>query len=66
MCQTSLVVKERLNGPAAAGGKAHYYGIAIEELCWYGYDGDASRARNDSDLTARRGVWNHFQFSSPI
>ena len=30
--------------------------------------GDANRARDDSDLTVRRGVWNDsdFQNSSPI
>ena len=28
--------------------------------------GDADRARHDSDKTVRRGVWNHFQYSSPI
>ena len=32
----------------------------------YGYAGDANRARDDSDLTIRRGVWNHFQYSGPI
>ena len=26
----------------------------------------ANRASKDSDLTVRRGVWNHFQYSSPI
>ena len=32
----------------------------------YGYAGDANRARDDPDLTVRRGIWNHFQYSSPI
>ena len=32
----------------------------------YGYAGNANRARDDSDLTVRRGVWNHFQYSCPI
>ena len=27
---------------------------------------DANRARDDSDLTVRRGVWNHLQYSSLI
>ena len=37
------LVQESLNGPAGAGGEAHYYGIATEELrC--GYAGDANCA----------------------
>ena len=60
--KTRSFVWERLNGPAGAGGEAHHYGIVTEELR-YGY---ANRARDDSDLTVRRGVWNHFQYSSPI
>ena len=64
MCQDSLV---GLGAPEWTSGEAHYYGIqrANEELR-YGYAGDANRARDDSDLTVRWGVWNHFQHSSPI
>ena len=62
MCQDSLVGQ---NGPAGAGGEAYYYGIATEELR-YGYAGDDNRARDDSDLIVRRGVWKHFQYSCPI
>ena len=46
--KTRLLVQERLNRPAGAGGEAHYYGIATEELR-YGYARDANRARDDSD-----------------
>ena len=42
--RTRLLVLERLNGPAGAGGKVHYYGTATEERR-YGYAGDANRAR---------------------
>ena len=45
--------------------EAHYCGIATEELR-YVYAGDANCARDDSDLTVRRGIWDHFQYSSPI
>ena len=62
MCQDSLV---GLGGLERTSGEAHYYGIATEELR-HGYAGDANRARDDSDLTVRRGVWNHFQYSCPI
>ena len=41
--KTCLLVPERLNGPAGAGGEAHYNGIATEQLR-YGYAGDASIA----------------------
>ena len=65
--KTRLLVYERLDGlgPAGAGGEAHYFDIATEELC-YGYAGEANRARDGFDLTVRRGVWNHFQYSGPI
>ena len=68
MCQDSLVGLEargRLNGPAGAGWEAHYYSIATEVL-GYGYAGDANRARDNSDLIVSRGVWNQFQYYSPI
>ena len=57
----------KTRSPERTRGEAHYYGIASEELR-YGYAGDANRARDDSDsdLTVRRGVWNHFQYSCPI
>ena len=66
MCQDSLVglgAPERV-GPAGAGGEAHYYGIATEELR-YGYAGDANRARDDSDPSVSMGcawfnVWRTF------
>ena len=60
---TSPVIKSSIL--CGAGGEAHYYGIATEELR-YGYAGDANRARDDSDLTVRRDVWSHLQYSSPI
>ena len=63
--KTRSLVCERLNGPAGAGVAAHYYGIATEELN-YCYASDANPARDDSNLTIRRCVWNHFQYSSPI
>ena len=59
MCQDSLV------GPERTSGEAHYYSIATEETL-YSYAIDANRARDYSDLTVRPGVWNHFQYSSPI
>ena len=62
MCQDLLV---GLGAPERTSGEAHYYGIANEDLC-YCYAGDANRARDDSDLTLRQGVWNHFQYSSLI
>ena len=43
--KTRSLVLERLNGPAGAGGEAHYYGIATEELC-YGYTCDANGVAN--------------------
>ena len=60
MCQDSLVglgAPERV-GPAGAGGEAHYYGIATEELR-YGYAGDANRARDDSDPSVSMGCAAH-------
>ena len=66
--KTRSLVKERLNGPAGAGKEAHYHGITTEELR-YGYADDANSARDNSDSALRprlRGVWNHFQYSSPI
>ena len=47
--------------------EANYCCIATEELC-YSYAGDVDRARDDSDsdLTVRRGVWNHFQYSGLV
>ena len=69
MCQNSLVglgapertswlVLLRKEKTAGAGGEAHYYCIATEELR-YGYAGDANRARDDSCLTVwrARGEW---------
>ena len=32
----------------------------------YGCAGGANRARDDSDLTVRRGVWSHFKYSGPM
>ena len=58
-CQDSLL---GLGAPERTSWEAHNYGIATEELL-YGYAGDANRARDDSDLTVRLGVWNHFQYS---
>ena len=71
MCQDSLVGLEAPDsccyGPAGAGGKAHYYDITTEELR-YGYACDAIRARDypRADLTVRRGVCNHSEYSSSI
>ena len=65
MCNDSLVGLGAPERPAGAGGEAHYDGIATEEL-HYGYAGDVSRARDDSDLTVWRGVWNLFQYSSLV
>ena len=64
MCQDSLV---GLGAPERTSWEAHFYGIATEELR-YGYAGDANRARDDSELTVRRGVWNYsgFPYSCPI
>ena len=55
--KTRSLVQERLNGPAGAGGDAHYHGITTEELR-YGYADDANSARDNPD-SALRGVWNH-------
>ena len=32
----------------------------------YGYAGDADRARDDSDFTVWRGVWNTFHHSRRV
>ena len=53
MCQNSLVCLGAPERTSRSRGEAHYTPT------------DANRARDDSDLTVRRGVWNHFQYSCP-
>ena len=65
MCQDSLVGLGAPERTRRSRRGTHYYGIATEKLR-YGYAGDANRARGDSDLSVRRGVWNRFQYSSLV
>ena len=62
MCQYSLV---GLGAPERTSGEARYNSIVTEELR-YSYACDVNRARDDSNLTVRRKIWNQFQYSSPI
>ena len=65
MCQDSLV---GLGAPELTSRSRRGSALlrrATEELR-FGDAGDANRARDDSDLTVRRGVWNFFQYSDPI